>query len=179
MSEEHFEISSVVRGYHVYKDMLEATERESLQCTRELSNSHDPYAVAIFKNGYIVGHVPRIISAVCSLFLRWGGSIQCTVIGSRKYSEDLPQGGLEIPCLYPFRVPTGNKDKELVEKTQTRIKRVYSTASSDLRQQSSHKLIPPAAEPTTSHEEALPPKKKKVEDLDDLAKWTEPFPTTG
>uniref|UniRef100_A0A1X7U0H8 Ubiquitin-like protease family profile domain-containing protein n=1 Tax=Amphimedon queenslandica TaxID=400682 RepID=A0A1X7U0H8_AMPQE len=77
------------------------------------------------------------------------------------------------------RVPTGNKDKELVEKTQTLIKRVYSTASSDLRQKSTHKLIPPAAEPTTSHEEAIPPKKKKVEDLDDLAKWTEPFLTTG
>ena len=34
------------------------------------------------------------------LFLRHGGSIRCRVTASRRYSADLPQGGLEIPCIY-------------------------------------------------------------------------------
>ena len=34
-----------------------------------------------------------------SLFLRRGGVVTCEVTGTRKPSTDLPQGGLEIPCL--------------------------------------------------------------------------------
>ena len=50
-----------------------------------------------------VGHVPRKLSSICSLFIRRGGSISCRVTGSRRFSEDLPQGGLEIPCLLIFQ----------------------------------------------------------------------------
>ena len=89
-----FQISSMVRGYHVYKDVWVASSGDILQCVRELSNRHDPYAVSVKKDGTIVGYVPRKISTICSLFLRRGGSIQCTIVGSRRYSGDLPQGGL-------------------------------------------------------------------------------------
>ena len=50
------------------------------------------------KNSTAVGHVPRKISSVCSLFLRKNGTLVCKVTGSRRYSRDMPQGGLEIPC---------------------------------------------------------------------------------
>ena len=39
---------------------------------------------------------------MCSVFLRRGGTINCIVNGHRRYSEDLPQGGLEIPCRLTF-----------------------------------------------------------------------------
>jgi len=65
---------------------------------REDDDYVNPFDVAVVKNVNIVGHVPRTISAVCSLFLCRGGSIGCLVTGSRCYSWDLPQGGLEIPC---------------------------------------------------------------------------------
>ena len=56
---------------------------EELVCECELGNSHDPYAVAVKKaNGgemKVVGHVPRSISAICSLlFIRRGGMIRCS-----------------------------------------------------------------------------------------------------
>ena len=54
------------------------------------------------KDGTVVGHIPKKISSVCSLYLRRGGSIICRVTGSRRYSEDLIQGGLEIPCVLIF-----------------------------------------------------------------------------
>ena len=55
--------------------------------------------VAVVKANITVGHVPRKISSVCSIFLRRGGSITCQVTGRRRFSEDLSQGGLEIPCV--------------------------------------------------------------------------------
>ena len=50
------------------------------------------------KDGKTVGHLPRKLSKVCSLFLKRGGTIQCTVRGRRHCSTDLPQGGLETYC---------------------------------------------------------------------------------
>ena len=87
-----------VRGYYVYKDLWKAVIDEELECKRETTNSKDRYAVAVFKNGEIVGHLPRMISRVCSLFIRRGRVIICRVTGRQRYSSDLPQGGLEIPC---------------------------------------------------------------------------------
>ena len=81
---------------------------EFLQCARETNNIHDPFAVAVLKDNIIVGHIPKKMSAVSSLFLRRSGSIVCQVNGSRRYFSDLPQGGLEISCKLIF---TGNLSK--------------------------------------------------------------------
>ena len=56
----------------------------------------------MIKNNIIVGHVSRNISVTCSALLRRGGTITCTVTGVRQYSNDLPQGGLEVPCRLNF-----------------------------------------------------------------------------
>ena len=74
-----------------------------LQCEKETGNIHDLYAVAIKKQDVVVGHMLQTISTLCHLFLSSGGTITYTVTGVRKYSNDLPQGGLEIPCQLAFR----------------------------------------------------------------------------
>ena len=71
-------------------------------CVREADNTEDPYAVAVICDSEIVGHAPRRISAACALFLQRSGTIHCRITGSRRYSVDLPQGGLELPCTYTF-----------------------------------------------------------------------------
>ena len=64
-----------IRGYHVYQSVWHAAV------------------------GEMTNHLlPRKVSRVCSIFLRREGCISCLVHGRRRYSEDLPQGGLEIPC---------------------------------------------------------------------------------
>ena len=98
-----------VRGYHVYQDIWSASVGEVLPCEREPANSTGRYAVAVTKDGVIIGHLPRKVSRVCSLFLRRGGTIHCRVTGGRRYSHDLPQGGLEIPC----RIVFGAKQDQL------------------------------------------------------------------
>ena len=58
------------------------------------------------------GHLPKKINSMCSLFLRNGGVIICRITDSNKrYSKDLEQGGLEIPCLLLFEA-----EQKLLEK---------------------------------------------------------------
>ena len=71
-----------------------------------------------------MGHVPRQILSICSLFLRQSGSIICHVTGSRQYSSDLPKCGLEIPCMLTFSYAA--KDGNLLEKARRLIKHVLS-----------------------------------------------------
>ena len=112
------EIPSCVRGYHVYKDIWAAAVGERLTCSREPSNASDRYAVAVIKDRMTIGHLPRKISKVCSVFLRRGGFISCKVTGLKRFSHDLPQGGLEIPCTYLFsaKLDEINKLKKWLKK---------------------------------------------------------------
>ena len=102
-SMEDFEVPWCIRGYHIYKYIWHAAIGQHLSCRREPDNTSDRYAVAVIKDGIIIGHLLRKISKVSSLILRRGGSICCIVTGGRRYSADLPQGGLEIPCGLLFK----------------------------------------------------------------------------
>ena len=84
-----FTTDSMVRGHHVYQEVWTPITGEYLVCARELKNSQDRYAVAVLKHDEIVGHLPRTISTISSLFIRRGGSIQCEVTDHRRYSRDL------------------------------------------------------------------------------------------
>ena len=97
-----YEQYSCICGYHIYQEIWTAAVGETLVCERETNNNQDRYAVAVKRNGTTVGHLPRKASRVCSLFLRRGGSIHCTVTGRRRHFSDLPQGGLEVPCKIMF-----------------------------------------------------------------------------
>jgi len=61
--------------------------------------------VANIENDTIVGHVPQMISVPCDLFLKKGGTILCVFTGRCKYSTDLEQGGLDVPCKLIFSGP--------------------------------------------------------------------------
>ena len=102
---ESLQKESCIRGYHIYQQLWTAAVGEDLTCQRERGNTADAYAVSVIKDGTIVGHLPRRISCACTLFMRRGGTIGCQVTGTRKYSSDLHQGGLEIPCLLTFEGP--------------------------------------------------------------------------
>ena len=87
---------------------------ETLSCCHELANMHDPFAVKVMKADATVGHLPKKISSTCSLFIMKGGVISCMVTDpNRKYSRDLAQGGLEVPCVITLR-----GTKELVDKVK-------------------------------------------------------------
>ena len=92
-------VESCVHGFHVYQDVWLPVMGETLLCHRETDNLEDRHAVAYYKSEEVVGHILR------SAFLRRGGVIRGTVTGSRQYSSDLEQGGMEIPCKMIFKGP--------------------------------------------------------------------------
>ena len=80
-----------------------------------------------------MGHVPRNISSVCSVFLLRGGVIECKVTGPKRYSVDLPQGGLELPCILTFigsceKISKIKKILQTKPKAENSLPAVQSTA---------------------------------------------------
>ena len=63
-------------------DIWEAAVGEELDCKREPSNNVDRYAVAVVKGDIVVGHLPKKLARIYSLFIRRGGVIRCRVAGS-------------------------------------------------------------------------------------------------
>ena len=93
---------SVICGHHHYQMIWTPELEEYLVCEREPTNLNDRYAVAVVKDDVIVDHLPRAQPKIYSLFLCKNGTIDCIVMGARRYSADLPQGGLGIPCKLVF-----------------------------------------------------------------------------
>ena len=56
---------------------------------RRYDDGVDQYAVAVLKIDNIVGHIPRKISLICSLFLARGLAITCMSMEGRRYSSQL------------------------------------------------------------------------------------------
>ena len=54
---------------YVYKDIWRSTIGEHLICEREMLNSTNRYAIAVLKDDVIIGHLPRVLSQICSLFI--------------------------------------------------------------------------------------------------------------
>ena len=96
-------MSSCICGYHVYRKDWNPVIEELLEYKREITDNQDRYAVAVKRNRNIVGHLPRKIACVCSLFFHRGGSISCKVTG------DSICVVLTIMCsIFVFSVPDEN-----------------------------------------------------------------------
>ena len=98
---------------------------------REPDNREDPFPVATKTSDTIVGHVPRTVSCIFDTFLCHGGSIICTIIGNRRYSLDLPNGGVELPCIYAFT--SEDKPRCLLQKARKRLEEEGKQVDNDVR----------------------------------------------
>ena len=55
------EVTSIIRGHHVYKELWDATIGEMLKVAsddREEAKEDDKYAVGLSKKDILVGHIP-------------------------------------------------------------------------------------------------------------------------
>ena len=76
-------MATFVRGHHVYKDIWTPDIGEMLRVGEEDSANHNKYAVAVMKDGAVVGLSHATISGICWFFLKWGGSINCHIGGKK------------------------------------------------------------------------------------------------
>ena len=78
---------------------------KDLRCERNLGNYNDTFVVTVKKRTVPGASGPHptiyIIYINCSpsLVIWWCDSIKCTVTANKWYSSNLPQGGLELPCI--------------------------------------------------------------------------------
>ena len=110
-----FQLESFVRGHHVYRTSWTPNFGEVLPVKRKLTNAYNRFAVAVLKDGEVVGHVPQTLSKVIFFFLRYDGNVAfCEVTGERFNCG--VQLGVEVPCVYKFygRQTHVHKLKELV-----------------------------------------------------------------
>ena len=112
----YFSDAVVIRGYHVYKEIWDVENDKELICEREVGNRHNTFVVVMHKGSVTVGHVPRVISPICSIFLQRSRNIKYRVTGNRQYSSDLIQGGLELPCILAFSIQD-QRESSKTEKT--------------------------------------------------------------
>ena len=58
-----------------------------------------------------VGHLPKFMSKLAHFFVKHDGEIRSEITGSKRYSSDLEQGGLEIPAKIIFQ----NSNERIIE----------------------------------------------------------------
>ena len=109
-SVEVLTIESFIRGYHAYMDVWTPVEDEMLRLIPEPSNSVDRNAVAVMKEGQVVGHVPYNLAPIVSLFLRRDVNKAFARVTGEKINRGAGYG-LEIPCVYQFYGPKAYIDK--------------------------------------------------------------------
>ena len=118
---ETYEVDSCVCGYHFYGDILTPSVSDLFACEVEDDNSYDENAVAIKDGATVIGHVPRKLSATCSLFISLGGAMNYLITDNhRRYSAVLPLRGLEISCKIMFQCG----DSDLMYKLRKLVKSV-------------------------------------------------------
>ena len=96
-NDEDFQFSSFITGYYHYRHRWTPQIDEELTCAHEANNIYDEYAIAVMKDGVIVGHVPRTISKQFYNLLKGGGFVKTKVIGNPANTKKL---GIHVPCLY-------------------------------------------------------------------------------
>ena len=140
----------MVRRFHVYKDIWDAVVEDELPCKLYDGNRIDPFGSTAVRDNTVIDQVPRKISSICSLYLCQDGSIICHVTGSRQFSVDLAQGGLEILC-----VPTFQEDSKLVKSALATTTTTFS-ASKKKKQKDALTDVPTDLPITSDHEDSTP-----------------------
>ena len=66
-------MDSSVRSYHIYCEIhvhvWDAVYGEELQCVYEPTNAANHYAIAVAREGTVMGHLPSKIWCICALFM--------------------------------------------------------------------------------------------------------------
>ena len=121
-----FEFEAAVRGYHFYRQVWVPEPNEVLDCTHEVGNIFDSFAIKTISRGAVTcGHLPREISRATKFLLDRGARISASLIGNRYRRSPLFQGGLEIPCRVRVELPNTLRGKKLLERYREMVEKLY------------------------------------------------------
>ena len=125
--EREFSAACCIRGYHIYNWTQWAAEIGSILTSKPEKRPdalvEDKYAIAIISNNQTVPHVPKFLSKLTFFFLKHGATLTEKVATERRYSFDLPQGGMEIPVEFIYKSEKKELIDQMKEKTLEQIKK--------------------------------------------------------
>ena len=92
------ELDSFITGFHVYKEKWLPDDGQILIAEKQPDNKYDPYAVAVKKEGVVIGHLPRDERHVIFFFLQTDYTAKCiaTITGNPVNLGD--KLGQKVPC---------------------------------------------------------------------------------
>ena len=104
-----FQFDSYVRDYHAYINIWEPLLGECLKCVKEPTNEVDKHAVAVVRinslsKEVVVGHVPKFISMIVSMFLSLPGCTLSIEVTGKRVNHGAGYR-LEIPANFHFYGP--------------------------------------------------------------------------
>ena len=118
--EKEFTVECCVRGHHIYQFEWDAKIGKELnvrQETRPAALVRNEYVMVLKFNDVSVGHVAKFLSKIYYFHQKHRGTTIARITGERQYSEDLGQGGMELPAKYIF----GSTDEDMNAKLPTLI----------------------------------------------------------
>ena len=117
---ETVKFSCAIWGCHVYRNVWQPKENETLQCGHESDNDYDLLAIKTCRDAefhlQIVGHLPLEISRFTKFLLDRGATITAPVSSTHYRGLPLAQEGWEIPCVVNAKLVGTKKNKEILGK---------------------------------------------------------------
>ena len=99
--------------------MLQSVQfyQPNMKMTRNLWFTTSMIIALINSELVTVGHLPKFMSKLARFFVKYAGKTRCEITGSKRYSSDLKQGGLEIPAKVIFQ----NSNKRIIEEMKKKL----------------------------------------------------------
>ena len=123
------EVTSIIRGHHVYKEVWDATIGEM---------EYDKYAVGLYKRDLLVGHIPTEISSLCLHFINQdpGNKIKALISGKRQREI-----GLVVPAKLIF-ITNNKRFSEVLENKLIKRKNKFPTVTLKFKKKSIYRKFP-------------------------------------
>ena len=116
---------SAIRGYHFYRKYWKPYLLQRLACNHEPENAFDRFAIKMFIQEKIVGHLPREISRPTK-FLLARGAVMHAELSSDKYRKfPLVQGGLKLSCKVYVSMPPTVLNENLISRYKSLVASLY------------------------------------------------------
>ena len=135
------EVTSIIRGHQVYKDVWDATIGEMLEAAsddREEAKEYDKYAVGLYKIDLLVGHIPIEISSLCFHFINQdpGNKIKALITGKRQREI-----GLVVPAKLIF-ITNNKRFSEVLGNELTKRKNKFPTVTLKFQKKGVYRKFP-------------------------------------
>ena len=135
------EVTSIIRGHHVYKEVWDAAIGEMLEAAsigREEAKEYDKYAVGLYKKDILVRHIPIEISSLCFYFISQdpGNKIKALTTGKRQREI-----GLVVPAKLIF-ITNNKRFSEVLENELVKRKNKFPTLTLKFKKTGGYRKFP-------------------------------------